>query len=225
MDNQSNMPDNSKTSNSESSLGMSDETSKKVETFTAEAITKAVNDALAKAGRDTKSLSLKEAALRESEEKLRVQEEAIKAHEREIELREIEAVKDDPVAVKTIEYRRKLAEREREVDRKEKEANEKLAKAQSVVKELSDRKFNDEIKRIAGVYGVEEVVLKDLGIEDIDKIESIAKHLPSSKQTVKADSGKTIGGQYFTREQISDREFWKANKEDIIKAQKEGRIK
>jgi len=48
----------------------------------------------------------------------------------------------------------------------------------------------------------------------------------AAKKPLKADSGKSRGGStYFTRTQIADRGFWEANREAILEAQKEGRIR
>lgn len=224
LDNLNKSLDNQKTESSDGSSSKNEETSRDTGTFTAEEVQKLISDALSKAGRDAKNLNSKEIELKQREERIKAEADDIANAKRELDLREIEAVKEDPQAIKTIEYRQKLAERERELTRREREVNEKLSNAQAAIKELNDRKFNDEIRRISGAYGVDETVLKDLGIDDIDKVEAIAKRLPSTKK-VQTDSGKTTGGEYFTREQIADRKFWTANKDAILKAQKEGRIK
>ena len=49
---------------------------------------------------------------------------------------------------------------------------------------------------------------------------------PEGRSPLKPDSGKSRGGStYFTRTQIADRAFWEANKEAILEAQRQGRIR
>lgn len=56
--------------------------------------------------------------------------------------------------------------------------------------------------------------------------ESKGAEPPPTKPVKKPDSGKSRGGStYFTRSQIADRAFWEANKDAILEAQKEGRIR
>ncbi len=46
------------------------------------------------------------------------------------------------------------------------------------------------------------------------------------KPSLKPDSGKSRGGStYFTRAQIADRAFWEANRDAILEAEKDGRIR
>jgi uncharacterized protein (DUF3084 family) len=224
LDNLKSATDNQKAETPNGSSGNDAETSNETSAFTADDVKKLINDALAKAGRDAKSLASKEAEILARNEKLAAIESELNGKQREIDLREIEAVKDDPLAVKTIEYRQKLAEREKEISRREKEIRQREEAIQSTNNEIKSIKFRGEIKRISDAYGVSEDLLTGLGIDDTDKIESIAKLMPGQSK-VKVDSGKTTGGQVFTREQIANREFWKEHKDDIIKAQKEGRIK
>jgi len=91
---------------------------------------------------------------------------------------------------------------------------------------------------IAAEYeGGDPVVLKNLcdtfeanTEEQIRKAADTIWTKPAEKETKlkapKPYSGKSEGGTpYFTRAQIADRSFWNEHKDEILKAQKEGRIK
>lgn len=62
--------------------------------------------------------------------------------------------------------------------------------------------------------------------EEIERIKGIFQPLLKNQAPqnvgVNADSSSSM---FFTREQIADRDFWTKNKPEILKAQKEGRIK
>jgi hypothetical protein len=210
------------TQNSPAASVTAQETPKAPTTFTEEQVqarvTKAQSDALAAAGRTAKQLEAKERALREWEEK-KIQD------ERERELKELEEAQDKPELLPVIQRKQRLAadirahnERVSQFEKQKADYDAKIANAEAIG-------FEATVSTIAKKYSVKPDTLKDLGITDVGVLEKIASQMKPI-ETVTPDSGKTVGGGTgtFTEEQISDRAFWEANKVEILKAQKEGRI-
>jgi uncharacterized membrane-anchored protein YhcB (DUF1043 family) len=101
---------------------------------------------------------------------------------------------------------------------------------------------------VADEYGLDEPDAKDkfkaaadrLQIKDREGLNTLAETMglkPKGDEEAEAEpeqkpkapkpySGKSDGGTpYFTKAQISDRTFWSAHKDEILKAQREGRIR
>jgi len=113
---------------------------------------------------------------------------------------------------KLVEREKKVTGFEREVlvetiaDEYEDGDSAKLKKAVSVF----DNPSEEQIRNIAGI---------------IFSTKAEAAEKPK-KPPLKPDSNRSRGGStYFTRAQIADRSFWEANREAILEAEKEGRIR
>jgi hypothetical protein len=132
-------------------------------TYTETEYQKAVSDALARAGRDAKSIETREARLKDIE----TREAALKAREDEAKKKaeeaELEAVKDDPEKLSAFQLRKKARE-EMEAAKAERE---KVAQERAALQE--DMTFAQKVKRstlmgeIAGEF-------KDGDPEDLEKL-------------------------------------------------------
>lgn len=203
------------------------ETSEKnEETFTKSQMDKAKSDVLAAAGRTAKSLEKREEALKKATEKAeRLESERDEA--------EIKAAGDDNDKVNAITRGRKERERKAELLRREAELEDREEKVKGVEDVARKAEIREEAMKLAIKHdvSVESLLLTDGSTE---KMEELAKLLPKKgeTQTLKVDSGKTIGGgatislksledPEFARRYHKDPEF----RESVDKAWREGRIK
>jgi len=159
--------------------------------------TKAVSDALAKAGRTAKQLEQKEAGFTARQTEL-------DARQKALDDAELEAIKGDPDL--EAQYRRKqdFAKREKalaadrqKLEQEKLEHQGRLDAADATEKEI-------QIWEIAQKHGVDANALKELNLDTPEQIESVAKAMAAGKPVtpiVKPDSGKTTGGGELSEEQ------------------------
>lgn len=148
---------------------------------------------------------------------------------------------DDPKRFDVVKKTRELMEQERELKKNTRSLEERETNLSVREKEVSSFRLAGLLEQIADDYeDGDSTKLKAAigGIENLteEQVRTIANtfwkkkveepEVPGSKKAPKVYSGKSEGGSpYFTRAQISDRAFWEENKEAILKAQKEGRIR
>jgi hypothetical protein len=177
------------------SAGKPGTTSKDTEpqTFTEDQATKMVSDALAKAGRDAKTLTDREAAVK-------AQEDANKAEQERKDAAELAKVQGDPD--KLAAYQAKKAEADRAKDLTEGEANLARDKADHEAELTASRETQKEITifEIASAKSIDPVRLKNLSekfnVEGKEKLEELAGEIASGKETdpdFNPDSGLTKG--------------------------------
>jgi hypothetical protein len=172
-----------------------------------QAVEKAKSDALAKAGRDAKSLELKEKSLTEREE-------AIKAREAEIEAQELEEARQDPAKMQTYQAkqtkkqqladinaeRAKLKKEREDLERDKVEHEAEITAARETQREV-------DIWELGEKYGLDPVMLKNLNLS-LEQTEEIAKQLTKDKgekaptTDLKTDSLVTSGAGKPTLEQL-----------------------
>lgn len=154
--------------------------------------TKAVSDALAKAGRIAKQLEQKEAAITARQAEL-------DARQKALDDAELEAIKGDPDL--ETQYRRKqdfakketaLAADRRKLEQEKIEHQTEIDAARASKKEIT-------IWEIAQRHGVDANTLKELNLETPEQIESVAKAMAAGKAAEpppggEPDSLKTKGG-------------------------------
>jgi len=209
---------------SDSSVGEEGTSKQTPETFTKETEKKAVSDALARAGRDAKTLT---------EERQRV-EKLLADFRKERDEAELKSADGDPDAEKAIKARQALANKEAELADKERKLDEEKASikdrlegAEQVTKELSARD-------IASKYGVDAEPLIKFTDGSSEAMEELAQSLPRKASTpLKVDSGETVGGSKTYKENeilpsldpstMTPAEI-KAKVQEIEKARIEGKI-
>ena len=167
------------------------------ETYTEEQVTKAVSDALAKAGRTAKQLEK-----REAESKIRndARQAELDARQKRLDDAEFEAIKGDPdleaayKSKKRIEDAQKaLDEDRRKLEAEKLEHTDKLKAADDTAREIA-------IWKIAIKHNADPAVVKEkadqLGVTSEEQVEAIAEMIGSKevKPGLKPDSGMTRGG-------------------------------
>jgi len=135
--------------------------------------------------------------------------------DRELRGRESEARK----RLATLDDREaKLSEREKRVNSFEREVL-----IESIADEYEDGDAAKLKNAISGFENPTEEQIRTIADIFWKKKEEEEKKKPKAP---KPYSGKSEGGSpYFTRAEITDRVFWEAHKDEILKAQKEGRIR
>ena len=177
------------------------------ETYTKEQVEKLVSDSLAKAGRDAKSLTVKESALKDAEKAIEAERQRIAKWQADREKEELEAVKDDPEALTL--FQRKKALREADAKLAEERAafeEEKATYAERLTAaEETDREIL--IFEIAGEK-IEPDKLKGLcdkiNARTREEIQAVVDAIAGEIKPgliIKPDSGATIGGGEQTEEQ------------------------
>jgi hypothetical protein len=182
------------------SEGKEGSTSPAPKTYTEAEHQKAVSDALARAGRDAKSLETREARLKDIE----AREKALKDREEEVRKRaeeeEARAAGNDPEKLSVLELRRKAAA-EAEAVRAEREKLEadKLA-FQERLSKAEELERAAEIDQIARKYQDGDpdklkTLCEKLNLKSREQIEAAAETIFTRKsEGFKADSGVTKGG-------------------------------
>ncbi len=145
---------------------------------------------------------------------------------------------DDPKKFDLIKKDRELRERERTTKSRISTLDEREAKLSEREKRVNSFEREVLIETIADDYedGDAEKLKNAIGgFENPteEQIRTIADIFWKKKEkeekkpkAPKPYSGKNEGGSpYFTRAQIADRKFWEAHRDEILKAQAEGRIK
>ncbi len=151
-----------------------------------------------------------------------------------------ELTSDDPKKFDYVKRDKQLRDLQRQLNAQKSELDGKVQALAEREKKVNSFELEVRIATIADEYedGDEGRLKKAVSVfespteEQIKSIAAILFSQPSvpaeaeSKPPLKPDSGRTRGGStYFTRTQIADRKFWEANKEAILLAQKEGRIR
>lgn len=168
---------------------------------------KAVNDALAQAGRDAKTLAEKEAAVKAQQGTVADQLKAIEDWQKQRDAEELAAARSDPV--KLTAYQLKQQERTRKATL-EAQASE-IAKRDAALKEREDKiaerekthaqiELEDAIWEISAEAYVNPTILKDtmttLGLTTIEQARALAKTLNPAGQRPPEGQGKE--GQKLT---------------------------
>jgi uncharacterized protein YjcR len=177
----------------DSSGGSKGSTSKAA--FTEEQVQKAVNDALAKAGRTAKGFEAREQAIRDAEARI---EEA----NRQREEAEVESLKDDPEGLKALKAKQSI--QKAQADLKKEKADfekEKLANAERLSR-ADELELEVNVWKAANAKGVDAEVLKEKCIrykitseEDIsDLADTLAESKKPSTAELHEDSSKGSGG-------------------------------
>ena len=167
--------------------------------FTQEDVDKAVSDALARGGRDAKTLTNLSFTLQAAQKQF--DDEKTEWQKRRDE-EELDKVRDDPAALTAFQVQQKQREKERDL------AQEKLKLEQDRAKHAEELKEVDIIKRtqaaaeVAMRLGVEISPLLEFTDGSVEAMEKLAKHLPKTgeaKPSLKPDSNKGVGGMNFDK--------------------------
>ncbi len=206
MDGTDNQKDTLQVETGQSSTDEKQGTSKEAQsrTYTDADIQKAINDALAKAGRDNKQLSEREAALKAQEEAIKAQQVEIEEYRKRIEQNELEEAQSDPDKMR--EYQRKQAEKKAkseleimraELKKQQDELNRARAEHETEVKAARETMTEIRLWQIGAKYGVNPVLLKELNLSSIEQAEQVAKRLGTTNKPA-ASENKTPSEKPFT---------------------------
>ncbi len=191
MDGTETKQDAKQTSPSAAPSAAKQETPATPKTFTESDVQKAVNDALAKAGREAKSIETArtEIAKREAD---------IRKAEQDRELAELESVKDKPEELSIIQRKQKLAADIRAHNAEAEKKQQEWAAHEVELAELKATKYEMSVFAVAEKNGVSADLLKakatELGITDTAGVEKLAAIMPKKMAPPTTDSGKTMGG-------------------------------
>lgn len=170
---------------------------------------KAVNDALAQAGRDAKTLTEKQAALEAQGKTIAEQAKQIEDWQRQRDVEELAAARTDPV--KLTQYQLKQQERARKATLEAQAAD--VAKRDASLKEREDkvaekekthaqRDLDDALWEISAETYVNPTVLKDtmatLGLTTIEQAKALAKTLNPTGQRPPEGEAKAKEGKPLT---------------------------
>ena len=176
------------------------ETSQKASKTYAEAdLQKAVNDALAKAGRDAKALEVERA-------RIKSEADAIFALRREQEQKEEETLKDKPDEFAVWKRNRELTAREKAIAEKETDINRRSEEIEATRKEMAEVSRKSFISELARTSGIDAKLLDKPYLKDNDSIADYAQTIASArpKANEPPDSGlANAGGGTPTMEQLT----------------------
>ena len=181
---------------------------KETPTFTKEsqeaAVTKAVSDALSKAGRTATDFEKRDVAIKAKEER---QEED---HRKRVEAARLEA-KDDTEQLSAIDKQERERERTKALDDREaavKKSEESNKEALEEIKILNRTKLAAEVAMDKRYEGVSVDAILKLTKEDTrEAMEVTAKLLSEKKPPLKIDSGKNLGGTGLTEQERLDARY------------------
>jgi len=161
-------------------------TQEQVHKLLSETTAKAVSDALAKAGRDAKSFEEREQSLNEGLENLKTAQE---------EVDNLIAELKNPDALDWSAKKKALDEAKKTLQKEKTDFAKLKAETESDVKLAKDTLREIKLWDIASKYSVDAMLLKNLGIEDMEQVEEIAKSIGTVKKAdgLKPDSGVTQG--------------------------------
>jgi predicted RNase H-like nuclease (RuvC/YqgF family) len=167
----------------------------------------------------------------DQERTLRQMESAISESERRYDELQETQFANDPDGRKTWQLKRDVERKVREIAKQQEELakqRDDLTRDKDEVESFKKQKAALEAARtIAAKHeGVSPETLISLTDGSPEKMDALAKLIGKPKPVVQLDSGKTSGGgkRIYTQEEISDYNFWQANKADIDLARQEGRI-
>ena len=128
-------------------------------------------------------------------------------------------VRDERRQLGTDQESLKTGQEELRVGREEVEAMNREATIISIADDLGALDEVDQISRLCSTLGA-------TSDEQIKEVISTVFKANSGETSIHSDSGKSRGSNtYFTRAQIKDRAFWLTNKEAILEAEADGRIR
>jgi len=202
------MDETKETKQDASSAGGDGTTSKETtRTYTEEEKQKAVSDALAKAGRDAKTLETREAALNAEKEAVETAKAEIAEVQKQIDKAELEAAEGDPARLRELQakksYKALLADLEtkkKELNKQEADLNRSKAEHESEIEAARKTQFEIELWKIAEAEGVDAAELKEtmkeLNLTTVEQAKAAAKRLNKkpSGTAFDPDSGVTSGG-------------------------------
>lgn len=185
------------------------ETPTLTETQAKERETKAVSDALAKAGRTDKKLGQREVTLNTREEALNARQTDLDAIQKRLDEAEFNAIKGDPDLEAKYRDTRKLQADQRALAEDKRKFEQDKAQHQADIDAANATKKEIAIWEIAQKHGVDANTLKELNLETPEQIESVAKAMaagkaPGDTETPpggEPDSLKTKGGGELSDEQ------------------------
>lgn len=168
-------------------------TPKQPRTYTEEELQKAKSDALAAAGRDAKSLSEKEAALKADREAIEAEKTRIADWERRREEAELTEARRDPDKLaawqkKQTEKTRdaEFAKREQDVKKREQDLARREAETAETVKAAQETTLGMKVYEIAAKYELNPEELrkdmKDLTLTTLEQLEKYAKRISTTGQ-------------------------------------------
>jgi len=182
--------DNSSSKDGQPSEGTEGITSTEPQTYSQEQLTKAISDALAKAGRDDKSLSARDAAVK-------AREDALAEQDRQRDAAELAEAQKDPGQLAV--YQKKQADKQRgkSLDDREAEINRSKAENEAEITAARERDKEITIISVASAKGIDPVRLKTLSeqfnVEGKEKLEELAAEITSGKKDFEADNAMTKG--------------------------------
>lgn len=192
----------------DSSSGTKGTSTEPEKAYNKESETKAISDALSKAGRTDKELTDKaqkaETLLAEA---TKIKETAVGEQSRvrkEKDEREMEAAKDQPQVLDQIQKRQKLQVRETELSERELKLKDGEKARQEALDELAGAKREKNALEVAIKHGVPFEKLLKFTDGSIEQMEELAQSLPKQggqKASLKADSGKTVGAGELNEEE------------------------
>jgi len=176
----------------------------KAKTYTEEDVNKAVNDALAQAGRDHKTLETRQAELDAQQESVKTGLAKIEEWERQQDAAELAEAQRDPAKMRAYQAKqveknraKSLDEREAALAKREQESNRREAEHSEKVKAAQEVTMGMKLYEIAARHNLNPEDLKkdmkDLNLTTEAQLETLAKRLSTTGQ--RPPEGETKGGE------------------------------
>lgn len=219
------MPDGTEAITADKSSQQSTGTSTYTEDQVKERERKARSDALADAGRARVEAERATKAAQSALDRLsRMEQDRIEG--------ELESYKDDPAEIRRIRAEQKAKQLESELAIARQELDDERATKtvlETEKRELSKTQIARDIATRLNVNIDQLVKLSKYTDGTLEAIEELASELPKGggMTSGRPDSNQGNGGgeRIFTAKELGDRAFWEANREEILKAEAEGRIR
>lgn len=198
-----------------------------------------VHAAKSESGRKSKEIEVERDNLKSQIETKESELGDIQAERDSLQTQIEELSSDDPKKFDLIKKDKDFRDRERQLktrlsdfDKKERGLAEREKKLITfeldvLIEEVTDEYEDGDSARLKKALSVFENPTEEQVKNIADIIFSKKPEGPEGEEKkLKPDSGKSKGGStYFTRAQIADRAFWEANRDAILEAQREGRIR
>jgi len=174
-------------------------TSKDSGTYTKESQDKAVNDALAHAGRDAKGFSERETAVQAREDAAKAYEEKVAQAQRDKDAAELEAARNDPDKLSALQRRQHARAEADELAREKADLARSKAEHEDALKALKQSGILENANRLAKEHDVDPSLLVEFGGDNLETMEKLAKKLASNAgnkppDPLHPDSSVTTGG-------------------------------
>jgi len=179
---------------------------KEAKTYTEKEFQERVSDALAKAGRDAKSLADQKASIEAQQQEIDATKAEINEMQKRIDEAELEAATGDPDKLRELQakksYRDQLADlstKKKELDRREAEITRKEAEHAETVKAAEQHQMEMSLWEIAAEAEINPQTLKDgvkeLNLTTVEQAKALAKRL---KPTGERPPGGEVEGEKVT---------------------------